>query len=161
MVIAALSTTAREMRYLIGPDWTRNTDNIRGREKRRDGFPYKSSSPRILAVILRKIHAPLPQAQPATRERLEIFYFDDAVRDAAFDVTRAANKRLWQTIFAEDRAAVEGMQRGRLSPGFDGGIFSPVMDPPTHVFHCRIARAMLDGRGPTPVFRFRGNAGSR
>ena len=34
---------------------------------------------------------------------------------------------------------VEGMQRGRHGPAFDGGKFSPAMDGPTHVFHDWIA----------------------
>ena len=32
-------------------------------------------------------------------------------------------------------SVVEGMQKGRASPGFDGGVFSPLMDVPTHHFH--------------------------
>jgi hypothetical protein len=37
---------------------------------------------------------------------------------------------------------VEGMQRGRASPAFAGGAFSPVMDPPSHCFHKWGAGAM-------------------
>jgi choline monooxygenase len=42
------------------------------------------------------------------------------------------------------------MQRGRASSGFDGGVFSPVMDVATLEFHSWIARAMLYGRYPKP-----------
>ena len=42
--------------------------------------------------------------------------------------------------FGEDIGAVEGMQRGRQSPGFQGGVFSPVLDQPTHFFHQWVAR---------------------
>jgi len=49
-------------------------------------------------------------------------------------------------VFAEDRESVEGMQRGRQSPGYDGGRFSPVMDTPTHAIHKWIANALLHGR---------------
>ena len=38
-------------------------------------------------------------------------------------------------VFAEDISVVEGMQRGRASPAFDGGLFTPLMDVPTHQFH--------------------------
>jgi choline monooxygenase len=38
-------------------------------------------------------------------------------------------------VFAEDISVVEGMQRGRASPAFDGGLFTPLMDVPTHHFH--------------------------
>jgi choline monooxygenase len=37
------------------------------------------------------------------------------------------------------------MQRGRASPGFDGGTFSPVMDPPTQDFHKWVAERLLTG----------------
>ena len=37
----------------------------------------------------------------------------------------------------------ERMQRGRASPAFDGGVFSPVMDVPTHCFHKWAAQRLL------------------
>ena len=48
----------------------------------------------------------------------------------------------WRVVFGEDIDAVEGMQRGRLSPGYGGGVFSPVMDNPTHHFHQWVARKL-------------------
>jgi choline monooxygenase len=48
---------------------------------------------------------------------------------------RAINSEMWKTVFTEDVFAVEGMQKGRSAPGFDGGAFSPVMDKPTQMFH--------------------------
>ncbi len=87
-----------------------------------------------------------PDGSARTRERFEIFYFDEAVREEKFDTARQANQTLWRNVFAEDQSAVEGMQRGRSSPGYDGGVFSPVMDGPTHAFHKWIARALLHGR---------------
>ncbi len=83
----------------------------------------------------------LPDGPAKTHERFEIFYFDNTVREGRYAPSRAANRTLWQGVFVEDRDAVEGMQRGRHSPGFDGGVFSPAMDPPTHAFHTWIARA--------------------
>ena len=41
---------------------------------------------------------------------------------------------------------VEGMQRGRKAPGFDGGRFSPVMDGPTHLFHDWVAMQVENHR---------------
>lgn len=86
----------------------------------------------------------LPDGPAGTHERFELFYFDDAVRGNEYAPSRAANRTLWESVFAEDRDAVEAMQRGRRSSGFDGGVFSPVMDPPTHVFNMWIARAWMD-----------------
>jgi len=90
----------------------------------------------------------LPDGPGRTRERFDYFYFAAAGRDATFAPSRAANRDLWRAVFAEDQDAVESMQSGRASPGFDGGIFSPAMDPATHAFHAWVARALLDGRGP-------------
>jgi choline monooxygenase len=41
---------------------------------------------------------------------------------------RTTNARQWRTVFEEDRGVVEGMQAGRASPAFAGGVFSPAMD---------------------------------
>ncbi|MEO0637981.1 MAG: aromatic ring-hydroxylating dioxygenase subunit alpha, partial [Pseudomonadota bacterium] len=38
---------------------------------------------------------------------------------------------------------VEGMQRGRNAPGFDGGKFSPAMDGPTYSFHQWISQNLM------------------
>ena len=40
----------------------------------------------------------------------------------------------------EDIKAIEGMQKGRNSPAYNGGNFSPIMDNPTHEFHKWIAK---------------------
>lgn len=76
-----------------------------------------------------------PRAPDRTVERLFLAYVDDAAEDPAYAATRAANLEAWQQVFAEDIFAVEGMQQGRRSPGFDGGAFTPLMDAPTLVFH--------------------------
>jgi len=49
-------------------------------------------------------------------------------------------------VFEEDIFVVEGMQKGRHGPHFDGGKFSPVMDNPTHVFHEWAANQILKYR---------------
>ncbi|MEM7643858.1 MAG: aromatic ring-hydroxylating dioxygenase subunit alpha [Pseudomonadota bacterium] len=70
-----------------------------------------------------------------TREHVHIYYptpdFDAGLADR--------NTALWRGVFEEDVFVVEGMQRGRAAPGFDGGRFSPAMDGPTHHFHDWIA----------------------
>ncbi|MEK9729455.1 MAG: SRPBCC family protein, partial [Alphaproteobacteria bacterium] len=48
----------------------------------------------------------------------------------------------WIGIFIEDIDVVEGMQRGRNAPSYDGGKFSPKMDNPTHHFHKWVAGQM-------------------
>jgi choline monooxygenase len=84
-----------------------------------------------------------PVAVDRTIERLEIYYVGDEAKSDSYAVTRAANLATWKTVFDEDIGVVESMQRGRQSPGFTGGAFSPRMDPPTHCFHKWLARAAL------------------
>lgn len=119
----------------------------------RTGAEYVALYPNVLLGLHRDhFYAVLiePDGPDRTRERFEIFYFDQQALEPGFAGSRKANRDLWQTIFAEDRDAVESMQAGRLSPAYDGGIFSPVMDVPTHAFHIWVARALLDGRRPGP-----------
>lgn len=78
-----------------------------------------------------------------TVERLEIYYVGDQSQSDVYAATRAANLATWKTVFAEDIGVVERMQRGRQSPGYGGGVFSPRMDLPTHCFHKWLARALL------------------
>ena len=118
------------------------------------GAEYIALYPNVLLGIHRDhFYAVLiqPYETSRTRERFEIFYYDEAVGDPSFDTARAYNRDLWRSIFVEDRAAVEGMQHGRASPEFDGGVFSPAMDVATLNFHSWIARAILYGRSPKVV----------
>ena len=80
----------------------------------------------------------LPQGQDRTQERVNLYYASDATSDDL----RAKNAAQWKEVFAEDIFVVEGMQRGRAAPGFDGGRFSPAMDGPTHLFHQWVAARM-------------------
>jgi choline monooxygenase len=76
-----------------------------------------------------------PEAVDQTRERLRFFYADrDALTDA-FERRRQSLHDAWSLVFAEDISVVEGLQYGRASPAFDGGLFTPLMDVPTHHFH--------------------------
>ena len=77
----------------------------------------------------------MSEAADLTRERLQFLYTDTA---AIYEVYRARRENLhaaWSIVFAEDISVVEGMQRGRASPAFDGGLFTPLMDVPTYHFH--------------------------
>jgi choline monooxygenase len=77
----------------------------------------------------------MPRGPERTRERIALHYAT-ADTDPAL---RARNAAQWRAVFEEDLFVVEGMQRGRHAPGFDGGRFSPAMDGPTHCFHAWVA----------------------
>ncbi len=76
-------------------------------------------------------------AHDRTREHVAIHYAEPPAPEAA-----ARNAAQWREVFEEDIFVVEGMQRGRHAPGFDGGRFSPAMDGATHAFHRWVAGRM-------------------
>ncbi len=55
---------------------------------------------------------------------------------------RAAVRDEWLRIFKEDQDIIQRMQQGRASPAFEGGVFSPALDAPTHQFHRWAARRL-------------------
>ncbi len=75
-------------------------------------------------------------------EHLRLFYVGDDALSDEHAASRNATLESWRAVFSEDIDAVEGMQRGRLSPGYRGGVFSPVMDNATHHFHQWVARKL-------------------
>ncbi|MEM6728587.1 MAG: aromatic ring-hydroxylating dioxygenase subunit alpha [Pseudomonadota bacterium] len=76
-----------------------------------------------------------PVAHNRTREHIHLYY---ACGDTKLS-NREKNAAMWKEVFEEDIFVVEGMQRGRAAPHFDGGRFSPAMDGPTHCFHDWVA----------------------
>ncbi|GJL80664.1 MAG: (2Fe-2S)-binding protein [marine bacterium B5-7] len=77
----------------------------------------------------------LPLASDRTLERVELQFIDEGATDNAFTDTRSAILEGWRGVFLEDVSAVEGMQYGRYSQAFDGGVFTPVLDLATRHFH--------------------------
>jgi phenylpropionate dioxygenase-like ring-hydroxylating dioxygenase large terminal subunit len=86
----------------------------------------------------------VPHGQGRTAEHVHLYYASPETDDSL----RQRNAEQWKLVFEEDIFVVEGMQRGRLSPGFDGGKFSPVMDSPTHLFHAWVADKVEAYRHP-------------
>ena len=84
-----------------------------------------------------------PLSEQYTREHLRISYVGDAAVDDEHAAARESQLQAWKTVFEEDVTMVEGMQRGRASPGYKGGVFSPVQDIPTHHFHQWVARRLI------------------
>lgn len=82
----------------------------------------------------------LPVRSNETLEKLQISYVGEAADEERFASCRAAILKSWDTVFREDVFAVEGMQAGRNSPGFDGGVLTPVQDIPTQHFHSWVAK---------------------
>lgn len=93
----------------------------------------------VFAVILQ------PLAHDRTAEKLQLYYVGEQATREDYSACRAAVLESWRVVFCEDVFAVEGMQKGRSSPAFQGGVFSPIQDAPTHHFHCWVANRYVDG----------------
>lgn len=83
-----------------------------------------------------------PVAPDHTRESLRLYFIDSGEADGIDEATRRCLLDSWRVVFNEDIGVVEGMQAGRQSPAFDGGVFSPAMDEASHHFHKWVAGAM-------------------
>ena len=84
-----------------------------------------------------------PVAHDQTIEHLRLMYVGDEAIKPKYKGCRDATLAAWKEVFGEDVGVVEGMQRGRASPGFSGGKFSPVLDNPTHYFHQWAAKRLI------------------
>ena len=85
----------------------------------------------------------MPEGPERTVENIHLYYS----RPDTPETLRTENTKLWKVVFKEDIFVVEGMQKGRHAPLFDGGRFSPAMDSPTHMFHDWVAEKMQNWRG--------------
>jgi choline monooxygenase len=83
-----------------------------------------------------------PVACDRSIEHLRLYYVGEDALSDEHAASRNATLESWRVVFGEDIDAVEGMQKGRSSPGYKGGVFSPVMDNPTHHFHQWVARKL-------------------
>ena len=82
----------------------------------------------------------LPIDETTSLERVQLMFLGEVATDAKYAEHRKSMIESWREVFSEDIFAVEGMQAGRQSPAYQGGVFSPVMDQHTLHFHQWIAR---------------------
>ena len=80
-----------------------------------------------------------PISTNKTIEHVSLYYAENPSEMPQLEKLIDSNASFWKTVFSEDIGVVEGMQRGRSGPMFDGGKFSPVMDSATHCFHHWVA----------------------
>ena len=81
-----------------------------------------------------------PLSNKNTREHFEMYYVgDESASSDEYKEIRKKNFEFWQEVMSEDVGVIEGMQKGRNSPVYNGGNFSPVMDTPTLMFHKWVA----------------------
>jgi len=132
-------------RPVISEDGRRFPDFAELSVKWKAGAEYIALYPNVLLGVHRDHSFAIvlqPVAPGRTIEHVAIHYAGTAALDPEFDEMRKTNARMWRSVFEEDLFVVEGMQRGRHGPFFDGGRFSPAMDGPTHQFHSWVAERM-------------------
>lgn len=81
----------------------------------------------------------IPIDETTSLERVQLMFLGDVATDEKHAKHRASLVKSWTEVFSEDIFAVEGMQAGRQSPAYQGGVFSPVMDQHTLHFHQWVA----------------------
>jgi phenylpropionate dioxygenase-like ring-hydroxylating dioxygenase large terminal subunit len=116
-------------------------------EKWNEAAEYIAAFPNVLLGVHRDHAFAIvlqPQSTSETVEHIHLYYATEETDPAL----RAKNTAQWKEVFVEDVFVVEGMQRGRFAPGFDGGRFSPAMDGPTHLFHDWVASKLQEGQEP-------------
>jgi len=91
----------------------------------------------------------IPLSECKTFERMDLYYFGDGATSPIYKDLRSKNRDRMLNIFEEDRDMIEGMQRGRQSPAFQGGALSPGMDQPAHCFNRIVAKAVIDALDAT------------
>ena len=84
-----------------------------------------------------------PTAHNETIEHVRISYVGEQALTEQYKPHRESLLNAWRTVFEEDVFAVERMQQGRFSPGYQGGVFSPVMDAATVHFHQWVADQLV------------------
>ncbi len=85
-----------------------------------------------------------PLSISTTKEHMQMYYIgNDSANGDGLKELRKENSRFWKDVMLEDINAIEGMQKGRSSPIYNGGNFSPIMDQPTHQFHKWIANNLI------------------
>ena len=83
-----------------------------------------------------------PISESETLDHLQIYYPGEAADSEEYGFSRETRLQVWSKVFKEDIEVVEGMQRGRMSQGFSGGVFSPALDSPSHYFSKWVANQL-------------------
>lgn len=91
-----------------------------------------------------------PESASRTRERLEFFFAGDEAMIEERAAARRAAAGFITDVNAEDIHIVERVQRGRMSPAFEGGQFSDAQEATSRHLQHLIAARMLAAQGQAP-----------
>ena len=91
-----------------------------------------------------------PLAPDRSRERISIFLAPEAASGERYARNRRAVFDMWEDLNREDIALLEGLQRGRAAPAYDGGVLSPYWDEAPRALARTLARTMREEAIPKP-----------
>ena len=80
-----------------------------------------------------------------SRETISIFLMPEAATGDQYAAGREAVFDMWRQLNEEDINLLEGLQRGRAAPGYDGGVLSPYWDEAPRALARQLAAAMREG----------------
>ena len=89
-----------------------------------------------------------PDGAGCTNEYFHFYFVGDEAMSDGLAHQRANALNAWKTINTEDIDMIEGMQRGRASPGYRFGRFSPYHEATTHEFQRRLANHFAPSAAP-------------
>ena len=83
-----------------------------------------------------------PLSPSRSVERMIFYFVGDGASDSEYEALRQIPIELWKITNDEDLETIERLQKGRHSPAFNGGCFSPALETTVHQFQSLVAKAV-------------------
>ncbi|MDJ0532604.1 MAG: aromatic ring-hydroxylating dioxygenase subunit alpha [Xenococcaceae cyanobacterium MO_207.B15] len=83
-----------------------------------------------------------PLSPSRSVEKMAFYFVGDEATNSKYEELRQITIDLWKITNDEDIEIIERLQRGRNSPAFGGGCFSPALETTLHQFQCLVAKAI-------------------
>lgn len=84
-----------------------------------------------------------PLSPSRSVERMAFYFVGDGATDSEYEALRQIPVDLWKITNDEDLETIERLQKGRHSPAFKGGCFSPALETTVHQFQSLVAKAIV------------------
>ena len=88
-----------------------------------------------------------PLSPSRSVERMAFYFVGDGATDEKYKALRQIPIDLWKITNDEDLETIERLQKGRHSPAFKGGCFSPALETTVHHFQRLVAEAIANKNG--------------
>ncbi|WP_319419308.1 aromatic ring-hydroxylating oxygenase subunit alpha [Pleurocapsa sp. FMAR1] len=85
-----------------------------------------------------------PLSPTRSVERMSFYFIGDGATSIEYEALRQIPIDLWKITNEEDLETIERLQKGRKSPAFDGGCFSPALETTVHQFQRLVAKAIAN-----------------